>query len=106
MDETIGPVKYNRANDIIFKLKRTGDVKDNRGLVDNRLFTGTNNLHGIMDTQTCLWHLKYEQGTIPPQLHTQFTSYKKMLAAVTSYFEKRNIEIVEILDGPPALSTN
>jgi hypothetical protein len=104
MDATSGPVKYNRASDIIFKLKKKeGEVGiTSTGLIDNRLFTGTNNLHAIMDKQTCLWHLQYDSGILPLELKTQYTSYKKALAAVTDYFNRRNIEIVDVVDGPAA----
>jgi hypothetical protein len=68
------------------------------GLADPRLFTGENKLHAIKDPQTCMWFLKYEQGGIPPVLKQMFTSFKMLLKFTRDYFEKRNIEIKEILD--------
>jgi len=69
------------------------------GLLDSRLFTGENKLHALMDTQTSLWSLKYEQGGLPEPLKQRFTSIKKLMDFVTAYFNKRNVEIAEIKDN-------
>jgi hypothetical protein len=69
---------------------------DSKGLVDSRLFTGDNHLHAIQDSG--LWHLKYEQGNLPPALHGQrWTSFPRLLTAVQKYFRERNIEVNEIV---------
>lgn len=103
MDATSGPVKYNRSSDIILKLKkREGNSMGSTGLIDNRLFTGGNSLHAIMDKQTCLWHFRYDSGILPVTLQTQYTSYRKAIEAATDYFNRRNVEIVDIIDGPTA----
>lgn len=68
------------------------------GIIDKRLFTGDNKLHAIMDTQTSLWSLKYEQGGLPEPLKQRFTSIKKLMDFVTAYFAKRNVEIKEVQD--------
>lgn len=69
------------------------------GLTDRRLFSGENKVHAIMDTQSCLWTIKYEMGAPPPILQEQtFTSFRKLLAFCRDYYGKRNIEIVEVID--------
>ena len=92
-----------RSTDRILKLKLsdTKSTLTSKGLVDNRLFTGENNLHAVMDTQTCLWYLKYENGGLPQPLKQHFTGYGKLLAYVKEYFKRRNIEIVEEVDNGP-----
>lgn len=86
--------------DRIFILKpKEGKVAEaTSGLTDKRLFTGENKLHAIMDTQTTLWHLKYDQGILPPLFKQQFTGWLMLLKVVKEYYTKRNIDIVEIID--------
>lgn len=72
--------------------------KNTIGLVDPRLFTGENKLHAVMDTQTTLWHLKYDSGVMPQPLKQQFTSFTKLYDHAVDYFAKRNIIIKEVLD--------
>ncbi len=90
----------NLKTDIVFKLKPMEGKKPTSasGLVDNRLFTGENNLHAVMDTQYSLWYLKYDNGAVPPPLQQRFTSFSKLLNFVTDYYSKRNIEITEVHD--------
>lgn len=91
--------KENRKTDIILKLKpKEGGARKNTGLIDYGVFTGTNNLHAIMDTQTCLWHLAYDHGKLPPQLKMKFTGYHSLMKHVTDYMKLRNVEIIEVLD--------
>lgn len=89
-----------RSPDRILVLKTIDGEKplSSKGLVDPRLFTGENKLHAVMDMQTTLWHLKYDQGIVPPPLKCQFTSFKMLRQHATEYFRSRNIEIVEIKD--------
>lgn len=68
------------------------------GLTDTRLFNGENRVHAIMDTQSCLWYLKYEQGGVPEPLKCKFTSFKALLKFVGDYYFKRNIEIKQVID--------
>jgi hypothetical protein len=68
------------------------------GLVDPRLFTGENKLHAIKDTQTCLWHLKYDQGIVPPPLKGQYTGFNQLKKFCEDYFQKRNMRIKEVID--------
>ena len=92
-------IKAPNPSDRVLVLK----VKDGKapltstGLVDNRLFSGENNLHGVMDPQSCLWSFKYEMGGLPPALKDQkFTSFSVLKRYAEEYFKKRNIEIVEV----------
>lgn len=73
---------------------------DSRGLIDPRIFKGEGkNLHGVMDPATCLWEIKYEHGALPLHLKgQQFTNFSKLLAFAREYFNKRNLEIVEVID--------
>ena len=96
MDETNQPIKYNVGTDITFKLvPRDGEGKNTIGLIDRRLFTGENKLHGIVDKQTMLWYLKYDQGILPQQLQQRFTGIRPMVKMLTDYFNKRNIDVIE-----------
>lgn len=67
------------------------------GLTDPSLFTGGNSLSAIMDNQTCLWTFKYAQGTMPPVLRKQFTTFGRLLDYARAYYAKRNIKIEEVL---------
>lgn len=72
--------------------------KSSTGLIDSRLFTGGNKLHAIMDQQTTLWKLKYEDGSIPEPLRQQFTSFAKLKEHCELYFAGRNLEIEKVID--------
>lgn len=104
MDETSrtlinGKTPNIRSNDIIFELKpRDGGAASTSGLIDKALFTGGNRLHAIMDTQTCLWSLKYESGKVPPVFQQRFTSFSKVHRFVQDYFDRRNVEITNVID--------
>jgi hypothetical protein len=98
---TDNPV-YNtkmHSSDRVFRLTPIGDVKDTNGIIDKRLFSGENKLHALMDTQTCLWSLKYEMGGLPNPLKQQFTSFSRLLTFVTEYFKRRNVEVKEVIDN-------
>lgn len=81
------------------------EVEDNKkpmtttGLVDSRLFTGENKLHGIRGPDG-LWIVKYERGIVPEVLKQKFTSFSQLTKFVEGYFKKRNIVIKEITDAP------
>jgi len=90
-----------RSPDRILVLK----VKDGKtgprtsgGVIDKRLFSGDNKLHAVMDTQTALWKLKYDAGSVPMPLQCSFTSFKALRAYTEAYFSKRDIEITEVKD--------
>jgi hypothetical protein len=89
-----------RSYDRILVLKQIEGqkVKGSTGLTDPRLFTGENKLHAIRNHQTCLWYFKYEMGLLPEPLKTQFTSFGKLLQHAKTYFSKRGLEIVEVID--------
>ena len=92
---------YNLSSDRIIKLEpRSGEqVLNNKGLVDNRLFTGKNNLHLKMDKETSLWYFQYDSGIIPQQLQQRFTSYTKAMSFVEQYFNNRNVDVKEVINA-------
>lgn len=74
-------------------------VKNNIGLVDNRMFTGKQNLVVKMDPQTNLWSFMYtNKGLLPGALEGQFTSFSKAYEHAEGYFKRRNIQITEVKD--------
>ena len=74
-----------------------GGAKDTTGLVDKRLFNGQNELYALMDTETCLWHLKQNDGSVDPKLRgKQWTSFKMLMNDVVPYYRNRNVEVTEI----------
>ena len=89
-----------KSNNRVLKLSpREGvSMKDAGGLVDNRLFKGENSLHVIMDPQLSLWSFKYEKGDVPPALKSRFTTFQAAYKEAVAYFNKRNIEITEVVD--------
>lgn len=87
------------STDIILKLRPiNGAPKTTAGNTDRRLFTGENNIHAKLDPQTCLWALEYDHGILPGSFKQRFTSFTRLMTHVRVYFEKRNIEIYEIID--------
>lgn len=96
----ISPESKMRTPDriLVLKIKDGEKPKNSTGNVDARLFKGENKLHGVMDTQTTLWKLKYDDGDIPPPLKGQFTNFKALKAHAEEYYRKRNIEIIEVKD--------
>lgn len=86
-----------RSNDRVLVLERI-DPKGDVGLVDPRVFEGKNNLRITMDTSNCLWNLRYEHGTIPPQLRGKFTSFLAAKEHAEVYLRAKKIKIVEVED--------
>lgn len=69
------------------------------GLVDNRIFTGEQQLHLKMDPQTCLWSFQYSNnGVLPEGLKGKYTGPRMALKLAEEYFRKRNIRITQIKD--------
>jgi len=68
-------------------------------MVDNRLFNGKNNLHVIMDKQTSLWYFQLDNGILPQPLQQRFTSYNKAVNFATQYYNRRNIEVKEVVNA-------
>lgn len=98
MDKNVN--ERNRKTDIVIVLRpKEGKTAKNALMeVDNRLFTGKNNLHAIMDIQTCLWSLKFDSGLLPPLLRQQYTSFTKLLIDVKNYYSRRDVVVAEIID--------
>lgn len=91
--------KENRKTNIILVLKPIdGKARDVTGIIDRQLFTRDNNLNAIMDTQTCLWSLAYDKGTLPPVLRQKFTGFAPLMKTVKEYMKNRNVEVVEVID--------
>jgi hypothetical protein len=87
----------NQENDrVIIPVRREGNTMTDQGLVDNRIFNGGNRIHAVQD-ESGLWVLRYDSGSVPPALRQQFTSFSQLLKFLRSYFDKRNIDIKEII---------
>jgi len=71
------------------------------GTADPRLFTGENTVHAIMDRQTMLWTIRYQNGLPPPKLRNKYTSFGKLKKAMDEYYKTRNVEIVDVKDSDP-----
>lgn len=63
-----------------------------------KVFMSPDNFHAIMDSQTCLWHVKLDKGELPLPLKQQFTSFSKLYNFTKDYLGRRNINIKEIKD--------
>jgi len=89
-----------KSNDRIILLKKMEgkNTLDSKGMVDNRLFSGDNKLHAILDSETGLWSLKFEKGLMPGALDAKFTKFSKVVEKVKEYYDKRNVEIDKIID--------
>ena len=68
------------------------------GMVDNRLFSGENNLIAVRDPQTSLWSLRYKNGIMQQALKGQFTNFHSAKTTVEEYFKKRGVSVSEVLD--------
>lgn len=90
----------NQLNDRIIVLTKRDTSKGiatDTGLIDNRLFTGSNKLHAVMQPNG-LWALKYESGILPQPLKQEFTSFTQVMKFLKPYFHKRNVDIKEVID--------
>jgi len=87
---------YDRV--ILLKPMEGKEVISSTGKVDPRLFDGGNKLHGVYNVNTGLWELKVENGSIAGGLQGQFSDFERLLIHVTSYFNRRNIEVVGVRD--------
>lgn len=90
-----------KTNDriLVLKAKPGQSPTKESGLVDNSLFTGGNELHAVRDNQTSFWTLKYKHGIVPQSFQQQFTTWQKLMDHVKGYYDKRNIDITEIIDA-------
>lgn len=93
-----------QTNDRVLVLKPRPDQNTltDKGMIDNRLFKGENQLHALMDTQTLLWTMKYEKGGLPEVLKQSFTSFKRLFDYAQLYFDKRGVDISEVKQYAPS----
>lgn len=98
MDRASNLVK-NHSTDRKFMLKpmEGKPTLNTLGQVDNRLFTGENNIHAQM-TPEGMWYIKLDHGIVPKLLQQHFTSFNRLLTYMTDYFKRRNVEITEVID--------
>lgn len=68
------------------------------GLVDPRLFSGENRLHAKKNAQGTLWEMKYDAGSVPELLKVKFTTFDQLYDYAKKYFNKRQLDIVEVID--------
>lgn len=72
--------------------------KGKPGLVDPGLFTGeTNHLYIIMD-EYGNWAFKFQNGILPEPLRAKFTRASKAITHAKQYFDKRDLEVTEVID--------
>lgn len=86
------------SRQLILEAKRDGKVLATSGKASKQIFTGRNRLYLTMDEQTCLWSFHYDAGVVPPALNQSFTSFKDAFYFAKNYFDKRGIDIVEVID--------
>ena len=89
-----------RTNDRVLVLKAIEGkaAKSSTGLVDSRLFTGTNKLHGVYDERTGMWNMRYETGALPGALQQKFMTFEQLEDFARKYFATRNVEVLEIIN--------
>ncbi len=87
---------YDRV--ILLKPMEGKEVISSTGKVDPRLFNGGNRLHAVYNVNTGLWDLKVENGSIAGGLQGSFSDFEALLIYVTSYFNRRNIEVTGVQD--------
>lgn len=96
----VNELKKNKSNDRVLILKKKPDKEaiDTFGHKTKQLFQVDTRLHGILDEQTCLWYFKYDNASLPEPLKPRFTTFTKLYNYAKEYFDKRNIDIVEVQD--------
>jgi hypothetical protein len=99
----ISPESKMRSPDRILKLEPMEGKKtlNSMGIVDPRLFKDGedgNQLHAVMDIDSCLWSFRYEKGSVPPALKGTFTGFRALKKYAEEYFTLRNIKITEVKD--------
>ena len=83
---------------LVLKVIDGKDAKGSAGVVDTRLFTGSNKLHGVYDERTGMWNMRYETGALPGALQQKFITFEELEDFAKKYFLTRNVEIVEIIN--------
>lgn len=90
------PITYS-ADRVLMLKPIDGKPLNSAGIIDPSLFKegeNANRLHAVMDSETCLWHFKYEKGALPPALKNQtFTGFRQLKKHADDYFNSRNITI-------------
>lgn len=89
-----------RSDDRILILKVMDGKKpiSSTGMVDSRLFSGENRLHGVYDERTGMWNMKYETGGLPGGLQEKFMTFGALVEHAKKYFKTRNVEVSGIID--------
>ena len=89
----------NRADKIklvLDKIDESKIVRDSSGTND---ISKAINVNAIKNTQTNLWHLRYDApATTPVPLQQQFTNFNKLIDFAEKYYGKRNLKIKEMKD--------
>lgn len=98
LQEKINSKMHSDRRALVIRPKDGQKPKNNFGMVDARLFSGQNNLHAVRDQLSTLWMLKYDFGILPNPLKQKFTSFNKLLTFANKYFDKRGLEITEVID--------
>jgi len=83
---------------LVLKVAEGKSAKDSAGVVDTRLFNGSNKLHGIYDERTGMWNMRYETGALPGALQQKFSTFTELEDFARKYFKTRNVEILEIIN--------
>ena len=83
---------------LVLKVIDGKDAKGSTGVVDPRLFSGSNKLHGVYDERTGMWNMRYETGALPGALQQKFITFEQLEDFARKYFLTRNVEIVEIIN--------
>jgi hypothetical protein len=84
---------------LVLKPIEGSDTLDSKGMIDKRLFTGTNQLHALMDPEYGHWRVKFDSGIVPPPLQQTWTTFSKAYAAVSEYYKRRNVQIIDVIDN-------
>lgn len=87
---------------IVLRKKEGVPTRDNTGLVDKRLFSGEDNLRILRDPLSNLWTFKYNSGILPQPLKQKFTSFNKAMKFAHGYFDRRGLDIIEVIDNGPS----
>ena len=89
---------HTTTRELVLKVKMGAKPVSSTGLIDNRLYNGNNKLYAYLDPIHLLWRVKYADGTIPEALRQNWTKFSYLYEYVKNYYEKRNLDIVEVKD--------
>jgi hypothetical protein len=88
---------HSNVRELVLKPIEGKGTLNSKGLIDNRLFKGDNHLHAYQG-EDGLWFMRQDQGHLPEVLKEKFTTFSKLLTFAKNYYDKRNVEIVEVKD--------